>query len=338
MRQVWISRAGSPEVLQVRNAPEPTVSGGDVRIRVAFAGINFADILARMGQYPDAPKLPCVVGYEVSGIVDAVGPDAPGFEVGQRVVAITRFNGYSEVLAVPAAQVLALPENYPLDKAAAIPVNYLTAWLMLVRMANVQAGDRVLVHTAGGGVGQAALQICRWQHAEVIGTASSSKHTRLRELGVAQCIDYTRESVPEAVARITAGRGVDIVLDPIGGRSFKEGYRMLAPMGRLCMFGASSSAPGTRRSIAALLRTLVSMPFFHPMSLINENKAVIGINLGHLWREMDKLRSDFETIRDLCIKGTFDPVVDRAFSFEQAADAHRYMQDRKNVGKVLLKP
>jgi len=338
MRQVWITRAGTPDVLQVREAPDPAPKPGEVRIRVSFSGINFADVMARMGQYPDAPPIPCVVGYEVSGHVDAVGMDIRDIAVGQPVVAITRFSGYSDVVNVPASQVLPLPTEYSLEKAAAIPVNYLTAWIMLVRMANVQAGERVLVHSAGGGVGQAALQICLWQGAEVIGTASSGKHARLRELGVAHCIDYTRESVPEKILHITNGQGVDIVLDPVGGKSFKEGYRMLAPLGRLCMFGASSGAPGTSRSILALLKTVIGMPFFHPIPLIDKNRAVIGVNLGHLWESMGKLRPDFETIVDLCVKGTFDPVVDTVFTFEDAPKAHQYMQDRRNFGKVLLRP
>lgn len=180
MRQVWIARAGPPEVLEVREAPDPQPGPGQVRIRVAAAGVNFADILARLGLYPDAPELPTVVGYEVAGTVDAVGPDVAAPAPGERVLALTRFGGYSDVVVVGAPQVIPIPSSLSFEQAATLPVNYLTAWIMLVHLGNVGAGQRVLVHSVGGGVGQAALQICRWRGAEVIGTASAAKHERLR--------------------------------------------------------------------------------------------------------------------------------------------------------------
>jgi NADPH:quinone reductase-like Zn-dependent oxidoreductase len=309
-----------------------------VRVRVAFSGINFADILARMGQYPDAPKIPCVVGYEVAGTVDEVGPGVSDIAVGDRVVAFTRFNGYSDVVVVPAQQVMRMSARLGFDQAAAIPVNYITAWLMLVRLGNVQPGEKVLVHAAAGGVGQAALQICLWKGAEVIGTASASKHARLKERGVAHCIDYTREAVPEAVRRVTGGHGADIILDSLGGRSFKESYKLLAPMGRLCMFGASSMAPSKTRSVITMLAGLARMPFFYPLGLLDKSRAVMGVNLGHLWEEMSKLRADFDQILDLVEQGVFVPVVDKVFAFAEAPASHHYIQDRKNFGKVLLKP
>src|SRR5262249_50810598 len=152
-----------------------------------------ADLMARMGLYPDAPKLPAVVGYEVAGTIDRVADGADGFSPGQRVAALVRFGGYSDTVVVPAAQVALIPDELSFEKAAAIPVNYLTAWLMLIWLGNVHPGERVLVHAAAGGVGQAALQICRWRGATVIGTASGGKHERLRAMGAAHCIDYTRE-------------------------------------------------------------------------------------------------------------------------------------------------
>src|SRR5262245_58962604 len=193
MRQVWITRTGGPEVLQVREAPDPEPGQGEVRIRVKASGVNFADTMARVGLYPDAPKPPCVVGYEVSGVVDKLGPGADGPAPGTRVVAPTRFTGYSDTVVVPSIQASPLPDALSFEKAAAITVNYLTAYLMLVRLGNLQKGDTVLVHAVAGGVGQAALQICRHRGATVIGTASPSKHERLKSLGVAHCIDYTQQ-------------------------------------------------------------------------------------------------------------------------------------------------
>lgn len=337
MRQVWISKKGAPGVLEVREAPDPEAGPGQLRIRVAYAGINFADVQARMGQYPDAPPIPCVVGYEVSGVVDQVGEGVAGFAEGDRVVSLTRFGGYSDCVVVEAAWARPLPESIALDAAAAVPVNYATAWLMLVRLGGVREGETVLVHSAGGGVGLAALQICQWRGARAIGTASAGKHDRLRGMGYAHCIDYRTQDFEREVLAFTEGRGVDIALDAQGGRSFRKSYRCLAPMGRLFCFGAAAIAPRKTGSLLTALSVLAGMPFFHPLPLMDKNRGVFGTNLGHLWEELDRLRTDMDDILALVEGGTFPPVVDKAFPFDKAAAAHEYIQDRKNFGKVLLK-
>ena len=338
MRQVWITQRGGPEVLKVREAADPVPAEGEVRIRVAAAGVNFADVLARMGLYPDAPALPAVVGYEVAGTVDAAGAGVDGFRVGDRVGALTRFGGYADVVCVPAAQAFAIPAALSFQKAAAIPVTYLTAWLMLVHLGCVRAGDRVLVHAVAGGVGQAAVQICQWRGAEVIGTASAGKHARLREMGVAHCIDYRTQDFEAEVRRLYGKGGVDIALDAVGGESFKKSYRCLGPLGRMYIFGVSSFAPGRTRSIVAALRGLASMPRFSPIGMMNTNRGVHGVNLGHLWHRVELLRDILREVVGLVEDGTFDPVVDQVFPLDRAADAHARLQDRQNFGKVLLAP
>jgi NADPH:quinone reductase-like Zn-dependent oxidoreductase len=305
-----------------------------VRVRVKASGVNFADVLARMGLYPDAPKLPAVIGYEVAGVVDGDGPIAKG----TRVLAITRFGGYSDVVVVPAVQVVPIPESLSFEKAAAIPVNYVTAWIMLIRLGNLQKGERVLIHAAAGGVGQAALQLAKWRGAEVIGTASASKHRRLEELGVAHCIDYTKQDFEEEVRRITGGAGVHLVIDAVGGKSFSKSYRSLAPLGRLFMFGISSFAPGQKRSVTAALRGLLSMPRFKAIPLMNENRGVFGVNLGHLWDLADEQRGMLDEMMGLVDQGVLDPVVDRVVPFDRAAEAHTHLQSRASFGKVLLAP
>lgn len=336
MRQVWITKAGEPNVLQVRETPDPKPANGEIRIRVRASGVNFADIMARMGQYPDAPPIPCVVGYEVAGVVDAVGDGVGNFKEGDWVLSFTRFNGYSDVVCVPTHFAYPIPNGMPFEKAAAIPVIYATAWIMLMRNGNLQPDDTVLVHSAGGGVGLAALQICQWKGAKVIGTASASKHERLKEMGVAHCIDYNTQDFEQEVKLLTNGRGVDIALDAVGGNSFRKSYRSLAPLGKLMLFGGSSSATGTRRDLFSILKLLVTMPFFHPLPLLDKNRGVFGVNMGHLWEEMHRLHTDMEQVMALVEDGTFDPVVDKCFPLECAADAHQYIQDRKNFGKVLL--
>lgn len=338
MRQVWITAKGAPEVLQVREASDPQAGPGKLRIRVEYAGVNFADVQARMGQYPDCPPLPCVVGYEVSGVVDQVGAGVTGFAEGDRVVSLTRFSGYSDTVVVDPAWAHKVPESLSMEAAAAIPVNYATAWIMLVRQGNIQPGDTVLVHSAGGGVGLAALQICKWRGARAIGTASAGKHARLKEMGYEHCIDYRSQDFEREVMNHTNGRGVDVVLDAQGGKSFRKSFRCLAPLGKLFMFGAASFAPGKTMNLFALLGGMASMPWFHPLPLINHNRGIFGTNMGHLWDEMERLRPDLEQILSLTADGTFSPVVDKVFSFDEAPLSHHYMQDRKNFGKVLLRP
>jgi NADPH:quinone reductase-like Zn-dependent oxidoreductase len=333
MRSVWIPKAGPPEILTVRDGPDPVPRPGEVLIRVRASGVNFADVSARLGVYPDAPPFPCVVGYEVAGVVEQA-PGVADLAPGRRVVALTRFGGYAEAVAVPAAQVFPLPEALSFEQGAAIPVNYLTAVLMLRHFGNVQAGERVLVHAAAGGVGMAAIQLCRIAGAEVIGTASASKHAVLRDAGVAHAIDYRTKDFEAEVKRITGGRGVDVALDATG--AFRKSYRCLAPLGRLVCFGFSSAASGMTPNRLAAIPKLLAIPWFHPVQLMNANKAVIGVNLGHLWDRIDMLRREMLALLADAEAGRIAPVVGKTFPLSDAAAAHRYMQERQNVGKVLL--
>jgi len=335
MKQIWITKVGGPEVLQPQEAPDPQARSGEVRIRVKAAGINFADLLARQGLYPDAPKIPAVVGYEVAGLVDQVGAGAV-FKIGDRVGAITRFGGYSEAVTVPQEFVFPIPSVLSFEEAAAIPVNYLTAWLMLLHQGNLQAGDKVLVHAVAGGVGQAALQICRWRQATVFGTASASKHARLKELGVEHCIDYHRQDFESEVRRLTGGSGVQIVLDAVGGESYRKSYRCLSALGKLMMFGISSFSPSDSRSLLSVAKGFLQMPSFKPIPLMNQNRGVMGFNLGHLWDRKELLNQSLGEILRQVEAGVFKPRVDRSFPLEQASQAHAYIHAHQNFGKVVL--
>lgn len=340
MRQIWIPRAGPPEVLALREARDPLPGPGHVRIRVEAAGVNFADVMGRMGMYPDLPPMPCVPGYEVAGRIDAVGDGADASWIGTDVLAFTRFGGYADVICVHESQAFVRPEGMTAQQGAAIPVNYLTAYQLIVAMGSLRRGETVLVHSAGGGVGIAATQIARRIGARVIGTASAGKHDALNEIGVGHCIDYRHEDFEARVKEITRGRGVELVLDAVGADSFRKSYRSLAPTGRLGMFGLSAAATGKRRNllraIGPALRTAALR--FSAMTLIDENKGVFGVNLGHLWGEMDRLTGWFEELMAWHREGAIQPVIAAAFPFDRAAEAHHYLQDRKNFGKVLLTP
>ena len=340
MRQIWIPASGPPEVLELREARDPLPGPGEVRIRVEAAGVNFADVMGRMGLYPDLPPLPVVPGYEVAGCVDAVGPDTFPDWVGRDVVAMTRFGGYSDVVCVPERQAFTRPPGMDAEQGAALPVNYLTAFQLIEVMGGLRAGDTVLIHSAGGGVGIAAIQLARRIGARVIGTASAGKHAALREMGVEHCIDSRREDFAARVRELTGGRGVELALDAVGASSFRDSYRSLAPTGRLGMFGLSAAATGKRRRpVAALRAGLATVRLrWGPLRLMNENRGVFGVNLGHLWGETERIAGWMETLLGRWRDGAVRPVLAERFPFARAAEAHHFVQDRKNLGKVLLVP
>lgn len=340
MRQVWISKAGAPEVLQLREARDPAPAAGQIRIRVEACGVNFADVMGRMGLYPDLPPIPCVPGYEVAGRVDAVGAGVDAGWIGRDVLAMTRFGGYADVVCVPANQVYARPDGMSAGQGAAFPVNYLTAWQLIVVMGSLHSGETMLVHSAGGGVGIAATQIAKRIGARVIGTASAGKHDFLKSAGVDHCIDPRGEDFEARVREITGGRGVELVLDAVGAESFRKSFRSLAPTGRLGLFGLSAVATGKRRNLVSLARAGVSTlrTLWSPMQLMDQNRGVFGVNVGHLWGEIDRLAGWLDALMEGHREGAFRPVIARTFRFDEAPAAHHFLQDRKNVGKVLLMP
>jgi NADPH:quinone reductase-like Zn-dependent oxidoreductase len=338
MRQIWISRPGPPEVLEVREAPDPEPKPGEVRIRVKAAGINFSDLMARVGLYPDAPKIPCVVGYEASGTVDRLGDGVSSLREGDRVFAMPKFGGYTDVLTVPAAQVLVMPEAMTFEDGAALPVVYLTAHHMMIFTGVLRPGSTVLVHSAAGGVGIAAIQLAKMLGCVVLGVASASKLDFLRTLGVEHPIDSAADLVP-AVRAVVGDRGIDLVLDPVGGRSWSEGYELLAPCGRLVAFGLSAAAPaGTTRNLLRALGALLKIRRFSPRALLDGNKTISGVNMGHLFDRLDLLTPQLHALVGLYEKGVIKPHIARTFRFDEAATAHQFLHDRKAIGKVLLLP
>jgi NADPH:quinone reductase-like Zn-dependent oxidoreductase len=332
MRAVVITKHGGPNVLKVQERPDPALGAGQVRIDVAAAGINFADVMARMGLYPDAPKTPCVVGYEVAGTILELGEGVEGFALGQRVLAGTQFGGYASQVVASASDVVALPDRLSFEQGAAIPVNYGTAWAALVGYGNVQPDERVLIHSAGGGVGIAATQIAKRAGAETYGTASPGKHARCEELGLDHAIDYTKSGWERGLPKF------DVILDAVGGKSFRTGYDLLRPGGRLVAFGASAVVSGERRNPVTALRAVVRMPRFNMIKQMSESKAVIGLNMLSLWKDRGTLQPWIAPLREMLDDGTVAPVVAGAFSFEDAGAAQSMITERRNVGKVVLTP
>jgi synaptic vesicle membrane protein VAT-1 len=336
MRAVVITRHGAPEVLQIRQMPDPSPKPGELRIRVQAAGVNFADVSARVGLYPDAPPPPCVVGYEVAGTVEALGEGTRGFELGEPVLAMTLFGGYGELVCTDARVALRRPEKMSVEEAAAFPVVSLTAYHMLCYMQRLHPTDRVLIHAAAGGVGVAAVQLCRQAGVEIFGTASASKHEMLRKLGVHHPIDYHTKDFAAEVRRLTNGEGVDVVLDAQGGSTLTKSFDLLRAGGRLVTFGFAQAVGGKKRSLLNVAKEYLRAPRFRWLELIKSNRAVIGVDMNHMSGRPEVMQQEFAAALELYRRGVLQPHVDRSFPVEEAAAAHHYLQDRKNFGKVVL--
>ncbi len=334
MRAVVITRHGPPSVLKVQERPDPLPpAAGQVRISVRAAGVNFADHLARVGLYPDAPKVPSVVGYEVAGTIAAVGDGVDPARIGQRVLAGTRFGGYAEIVNASADDTVALPESMSFEQGAAVPVNYATAWAALHGYGSLRAGERVLVHAAAGGVGIAAVQLAKAAGAVVHGTASPGKHDRLAALGVDRAIDYRRDRW------WTGLEPYDIVLDPLGGTSLRRSFNLLRPGGRLVAYGLSALQQGEKRSLRrAAPQALAMLRGFSLITQMSESKTVIGLNMLRLWDDRGTLEPWIEPLTTALSDGTAAPVVHAAVPFADAPEAHRILAARENVGKVVLVP
>lgn len=341
MRAMVVRRYGPPENLELKQLPDPQTKPGELLVRVRAIGVNFADLLQRMGLYPGTPKPPFVPGMEIAGVVERISEGGrtvanTNLRPGDAVAAITAFNAYAEWVAVPADQAFRLPQGMRFEDAAAIPVNYLTAFHSMFAMGNLQPGDRILVHNAAGGVGLAAVQLARSRGLLIFGTAGAAKQDYLRKAGVDHAIDHEKNDIVDVVRKF-APEGIEMVMDAIGGKSFSRSYQCLGPTGRLVIYGLSSAAGKTgKRNPVSGLTALLQSPRFHPLKLMSDNISVIGVSLTGLKTRVALLQSEMDEIFRLWGAGKIRPVVGKTFPLARAAEAHRYIHDRKNIGKVIL--
>lgn len=337
MRAIVVGHHGPPEVLKWREVADPIPQAGEAVVRVHAIGVNFADLFQRMGLYPGTPKPPFIPGLEVAGTVERAAVAGAGSPAtGERVVALASCGAYAERMAIPARQIYRLPDGIPFAEAAAIPVNYLTAYHAMFAMGNLEAGNRILIHSAAGGVGIAAVQLARARRLTVFGTAGPAKQGFLKQMGVDHPIDYTAAD-PVAAVRKIAPEGIEMVMDPIGGKSFARSAACLGPTGRLVIYGFSSVVgPSGKRSLWRAARALLETPRFHPLKLMRQNRSVIGVQLGRLASRSGLLQNELAEIFRMYAAGEIKPVIGKSFPLSEAAAAHRYIHRRLNIGKVVL--
>jgi len=332
---VSITKSGPPSVLKITETKDPIPKSDEVCIDVHFAGINFADTLMRLGLYQPRPPFPFTPGYEVSGIIRSVGDDVTKFQSGQRVVAAMPTGGQKSVVCVKSSRVIAIPDEISLESAAAMPVIYLTAHHMLHHLGNMKKGDTVLIHGGGGGVGTAALQLCRWAGIEdVWATASKSKADIIKSFG-GKPIDRHGEDFVEKIKNATGGRGVDHVLDPIGGDNLRRSLSVLAEGGKLYSYGMSAAAPSSKPSMLKAFFAWRKTPKLDPLKLMMKNRSVFGVHMG-TWKDESVMVEQLSRIIEGMVAGELDPVIDSIYPATKVADAHQHIHDAKNVGKVLL--
>lgn len=333
-----IRRPGGRGILEPETFRPGKPASDEVAIDVRAVGVNYADVFCRLGMYKAAPPPPFAPGFEVAGTVVELGREVTGFEVGDRVLAVTRFGGYSTRVHVRPTWVRALPAAWSFEQGAGFPVAFLTAWYGLERDARLASGETVVVQSAAGGVGTAACQIARAIGARVIGTVGSeAKRSAATRAGAESVVVSRRYQVWDEIDRITDGRGVDVILDAVGGPGLRHGLRRLRPGGRLVVYGFTEMSPAaSRRPWPVLAWRYLRTPRFSPFELTFENRSVAGFNLVHMWDRTEMFSDAMDRLLAWVANGAVAPVVSRTFPFEEAAAAHAWLQGRSSTGKLVL--
>ncbi|MBK5567032.1 NAD(P)H-quinone oxidoreductase [Ensifer sp. SSB1] len=324
MNFVDLPAPGGPENMILKKGPLPEVKPGDILVRVEAAGINRPDVLQRKGDYPPPPGASPVLGLEVAGEVVALGAGAKGFQVGDKVCALANGGGYAEYVAVPATQALAWPRGYDAVKAAALPETFFTVWANVFDMAGLKAGETILIHGGSSGIGTTAIQLAKALGAEVLVTAGSAEKCRACEaLGARRAINYREEDFKTVVLEETSGRGVDVILDMVGGRYFDRNIASLAKDGRLSIIAFLGGAKVEAANIAPILtkRLRVMGSALRPRTAAEKQAIRDGL--------VDKVWPLLET-------GKVAPVIHSVLPFSAVADGHRLMEEGDHIGKIIM--
>lgn len=329
MRAILLSRYGGADVLRIAEVPKPEPRPGEVRVRVRVIGVNFAEVLSRRGLYGWAPRLPYIPGMEAFGEIDAVAADVATHRIGDPAIVGTQFGSYAEFVCVPAARALPPPRGFSPEQSAAFAVNFLTAWIGLMEMARLRASDTLLVTSAAGGVGSAAVQIAAKLGARVIGAAGRGKQEAVRSFGAAAALDYDDRAWHASLGE------VDVVLEMAGGAVYRTALRHLAPMGRIVMAGASHAFPRTRNPLARLA-ALRDLPRPSILDMLRHSYGVMSFHAGWLL-DAGRVHEQWRDLVRFTEEHRLAPVIAEELPFERMSDAHRLLEERRNVGKVIVR-
>ncbi len=324
------------KAFEVREMPIPTAAAGQVCVKVEAFGLNYADVMAREGLYEDCPPLPAVLGYDIVGRVHALGEGVKGFEVGQRVAALTRFGGYAEYALTDAMAVVPVPEDMDAGVATALGTQYATAWYSGEEMAKMQAGDHVLIQAAAGGVGTALVQMAINRGCIVYGTAgSASKLDYLRKLGVQHPINYNETDFSSYIKQHVGSRGLDLVFDSIGGASVQKGLKLLGSGGRIVCYGVASMSGG--KNIFRILKMALGFGFMSPIPLLQTSRGIIGVNMLRIAdNRPETLSRVIHEVTAEVVAGRLKPEVGGRYSWKEIAEAHAFLASRKSTGKIVV--
>ena len=338
MKAVYLTKYGkSDQAFEIRESDIPSIADDEVIIEVKSIGLNFADVMARNGLYPDAPKNPAVLGYDVAGTVYQKGKEVNHVSIGQRVAALTRFGGYAQYAKTFAEGVSPLPDNISFEEATALATQGCTAYFCAEECVQLHAGDNVLVHAAAGGVGSLLVQYAKHKGCKVYGTASSSKQNFLKENGVDVPIDYTSREFDKLIQSDLGDSSLDVIFDSIGGPTFKKGMKILGQGGRIVSYGAASQMDKGKKSIVATLKVGLGFGIFSPIALLMKSQSIITVNMLRIADHRKHVfQHVFSEVMKLAEDGVLKPTVGKVFSIDDFAQAHDYLEKRSSTGKVVV--
>jgi NADPH2:quinone reductase len=337
VKAAYLVEHGKAErAFELREVDKPQFAENQVLIKVEAFGLNFADVMARLGHYRDSPPLPALLGYDVVGRVESAGYAIKHLKTGDRVTALTRFGGYAEYAVSDGEVTHKIPEQMPPGVAVALATQYCTAYYMAHDLASFQEGDKVLIHAAAGGVGTALVQMALNSGCTIYGTCSSPKKIAyLKKQGVQYPIDYTTSDFAEEIERLEGKCMLDTVFDPIGGISARKGFRLLQAGGKLICYGVSSM--NRTSTIFGKLKVLYDFGLYHPVKLLLGSKGIIGVNMLKLADENPlKISRSMRRVIQLNVEQKLQPVVGRTFGIEELGQAHAFLESRQSIGKIVV--
>jgi NADPH2:quinone reductase len=331
MKAIYLVKAGKPkEAFEFRNIEIRQPADDEVGVRVEASGINFADVVARLGDYRDCPPMPTIIGYEAVGIVDQLGKNCTKFQKGDRVLVFTRFGGYSQYVYQKEIAIAKI-DNLDAGKALALATQYSTAYFCCAVATNVLPGEKVLVHAGAGGVGTALIQLCKLKNAKIYATAGSeAKLEYMRKHGADVAINYTKEDFSKVITE-----PIDVAFDSLGAENFRKSYKALQRGGRLVGYGASSMTDA--KNVLSKAKMGMAFGIYHPAQLIMECRSIIGVNMLRIADyKPETLQYCMESVIQLLHEGKIDPHVGQMYKAEDVYQAHEDMEARKTIGKIGL--